>query len=390
MTCTNPIKAFLPYGTDAEGKKRLIFSHDYIKKLWHDSDNAKKLLFSNYTIDNYYTKSIIIPNYFDFKSTGEIKGLIVEVPCGKCTGCRLAYARRWSVRSYHEAWQHDMMRNCAFLTLTFNDDMLYKRDNPKSLDKKAFSSWIKRLRTAIYREYGITGVRFFACGEYGGKTYRPHYHVLIYGFNFPDKIEINYKNTPHIDHKLYPRVFKDGRIVKNYISPFLKKVWSPAGSDSSFGFHTISDVNLYSSCYTARYMLKKCSKDESKLLGREQEFTLTSRMPGIGYDYFVKNYKNIIDLGYIDLGHGFKSDIPRYYLDVLQKIDEPLYNLYKFDKLRFLRLSCIQKDKDYVSKMSDANLDVISERYKTEEEIFLRNLDKYVRPYELNSNLHNI
>jgi hypothetical protein len=31
-------------------------------------------------------------------------------------------------------------------------------------------------------------VRFFHCGEYGDLTRRPHYHALIFGYDFPDRI----------------------------------------------------------------------------------------------------------------------------------------------------------------------------------------------------------
>ena len=101
---------------------------------------------------------------------------------------------------------HDDFKNCAFVTLTFNVDMLYKRNNPKSVNKLEFSQFIKRLRERIRVKYGHSDVRFFACGEYGGKTFRPHYHFLCYGFNFPDKKEINYRNYPNVDHKLYPNL----------------------------------------------------------------------------------------------------------------------------------------------------------------------------------------
>lgn len=31
-------------------------------------------------------------------------------------------------------------------------------------------------------------IKYFAAGEYGGNTARPHYHLLIYGYDFSDSL----------------------------------------------------------------------------------------------------------------------------------------------------------------------------------------------------------
>lgn len=377
--CYNPIKAYLPLEFDNDGKRKLIFSENIVNDLIKRSDFGKRQLPNGENSRLYYSKNLIVDS--NFKNTGLFKGLLVHVPCGKCLGCRLSYSRRWAVRSYHEASLYNNFDNNSFITLTFNDDMLYKRKNPKSVDKLEFSQFIKRLRERIRVTYGVTGVRFFACGEYGSKRGRPHYHVILYNFDFPDKIEINYKNFPHFDHKLYPKVLKNGTICRYYYSEFLNKCWSPAGSDKPYGFHILSGVNFESSAYVARYIMKKCTKEESNVIGREQEFNLVSRNPGLGFNYFNNHYKNIIDLGYIDLGKNRVSDIPRYYIDSLKKIDENMYNCYKFDKYKYNMYSSIN------NKLST---DEISEQLRAKLELKSMQLDKYDRIYELNSNLHNI
>ena len=50
-----------------------------------------------------------------------------NLPCGQCIGCKLSYARQWAIRCLHEAQMHES--NC-FITLTFNDEHLVKRNNP--------------------------------------------------------------------------------------------------------------------------------------------------------------------------------------------------------------------------------------------------------------------
>lgn len=379
MPCYSPLDAYLPLEYDIDGKRRLIFSEKKVNKIIEESNFGKRQLPNGENSRLYYSKNLIIDS--EFVNTGQFKGCLIKVPCGKCLGCRLAYSRRWAVRSYHEAKMHDNFKNNAFVTLTFNDDMLYKRTNPKSVNKLEFSQFIKRLRERIRVKYGHSDVRFFACGEYGSKRGRPHYHMILYNFDFPDKVEINYKNFPHFDHKLYPKVLKNGTISRYYYSEFLNNCWSSAGSDKPYGFHIISDVNFESSAYVARYIMKKCTKEESEFLGREPEFNLVSRMPGLGYSYFEKHYKDIIDLGYIDLGKNRVSDIPRFYIDKLQTLDINLYNRYKFDKFKYTLYNAVNNNDSF---------EYISERLRAKLELKTMQLDKYDRIYELNSNLHNI
>ena len=82
------------------------------------------------------------------------------------------------LRCEHEVSLRD---DNSWLTLTYDDENL--PDNG-SLRKKDLSGFLKRLRS---RRSGDV-IRFFACGEYGGRFDRPHYHVLLFGYGFPDKV----------------------------------------------------------------------------------------------------------------------------------------------------------------------------------------------------------
>lgn len=369
MTCFKPLTAFMPADIDADGKRRLIFNPKVINEYITTSDYAKKFLpHSDYKM-SYDNKHIILKS--DFAYSGDIRGFLVNVPCGKCLGCKNDYARRWSVRCYHEAFMHDHFKNCAFVTLTFNNNMLFKRNNVWSVNKLAFSQWFKRFREQIrsnYAERSDSKVRFFACGEYGSKG-RPHYHLLLFGFNFPDKYVIQGAGYPK---KLQPKLINE-RLVKTYRSPFLERCWSPAGSDDSFGFSTISDVNQFTCNYVARYVLKKSGLHDFP--DREPVFTNCSRMPGLGASYFDRYYTEMFAKGYIDYGKKCKSDIPRYYVDRLKNIDPELYNRYKLDKFHF---------------MCNTFFDETSEQLEAKEYILNQKLDKYVRIYEDDADLHNI
>lgn len=170
---------------------------------------------------------------------------LILLPCGKCYSCALDYARSWSARIMLEAQSH--LNNC-FITLTYSD--FYK---PDKLSKSDVQKFIKRLR----KEVG--SIRYFLCGEYGeGKGVRdgnnPHYHAIIFGYDFPDKVPLQ----------------KSGSGMIIYRSPLLEKLWP-------FGLSSIGTVSPESAQYVAKYSLKR------KMTGNDSgEFVLMSRRPGIG------------------------------------------------------------------------------------------------------------
>lgn len=98
----------------------------------------------------------------------------LQLPCGGCLGCRTSAAKAWALRCMLEAQDHD---NVTFTTLTYDDEKL-----PVTLQRDHLAGWIKRLRQDNRRRKA-NRIRFFACGEYGEKTDRPHYHAILYGIS---------------------------------------------------------------------------------------------------------------------------------------------------------------------------------------------------------------
>lgn len=87
------------------------------------------------------------------------------VRCGQCTPCLIRRKQQWVGRLRFENQSHVSSR---FLTLTY-------RDAPDTLDVTDLQLFAKRYRY----HYGKT--RFFAVGEYGGRSGRPHWHVISFG-----------------------------------------------------------------------------------------------------------------------------------------------------------------------------------------------------------------
>lgn len=100
----------------------------------------------------------------------------LAIPCGKCLGCRMAKAREWALRCHLEQQDHE---EASFATLTYNDKSL-----PPTLEKRHLQLWLKRIRKALGPARPI---RFFASGEYGEQTARPHYHAILYGIDEYDR-----------------------------------------------------------------------------------------------------------------------------------------------------------------------------------------------------------
>lgn len=203
----------------------------------------------------------------------------ILLPCGQCTGCRVDRAREWSVRCMHEAKMHDYN---SFLTLTYNDENLPVNG---SLDYRHFQLFMKRLRIKI------GPVRFFMCGEYGDQTQRPHYHALIFGYDFPDKKP--WRKAAN-DHMLYR-------------SQELESLWK-------YGNAEIGTVTLQSAGYCARYCIKKVYGDaaESHYGERLPEFGHMSLKPGIGATFFDKFQADIYPSDFC-VADGRITSIPKYY-----------------------------------------------------------------------------
>jgi len=188
-------------------------------------------------------------------------------------------------------------KNC-FLTLTY-DDQHVPSDYSVKLDH--FQKFMKRLRKKYQQK-----IRFFACGEYGDKKLRPHYHAVIFNHDFNDKKQVTIRNN-------YPV----------YTSASLNQLW-PAGS------HEIGNVTFKSSCYVARYVMKKIGGDEaddhyyrqSPIDGQhyrvEPEFCVQSK--GLGQSWFDRYKSDAFPSDFLIID-GKKVKPPRYYLNQLKEDD---------------------------------------------------------------------
>lgn len=194
-----------------------------------------------------------------------------------------------SLRCVHEASLHD--QNC-FVTFTYSDEWL---PASRSLVPSHLELFWKRLRRSVGK------LRYFACGEYGDQTRRPHYHALIFGYDFPDKV-------------LY-RTTERGDSV--YTSPMLNERWS-------FGGCKIGALTPESAAYTCRYAMKKItgwvSKKHYEWIDPETgevhelvpEFARMSRRPGIAREWYERFKADVYPSDFL-VSKGHKLKVPAYY-----------------------------------------------------------------------------
>lgn len=198
----------------------------------------------------------------------------------------------------------------SFITLTFDDDHL---PDDYSVHKRTFQLFIKRLRFEV-----PTKIRYFACGEYGEQTLRPHYHALIFGWGFPDRKL--YKTTPH------------GSL---FTSALLDRAWG-------FGQGLLGDVTYQSARYVAGYVMKKIGGDPAAthytrthpkgyVVTVQPEFSLQSRRPGIGATWYDKYKKDCFPSDFLVVD-GKHVGIPRYYS--LKLTEEELKSIKRKRKLK--------------------------------------------------------
>lgn len=260
----------------------------------------------------------------------------INLPCGQCVGCRLDRSRQWAIRCVHEAKYHAAN---SFLTLTYDNAHVpwSSITGEQTLCKRDLQLFFKRLRKAIYP----TKVRYFACGEYGDTTNRPHYHVILFGYDFSDS---------RVVHQVTP----SGILWR---SDKLNEIWGN-------GHCVIANVTFDTCAYTARYILKKTTGEAAKerYEGIEPEFTAMSRRPGIAYQWF-EDYKNdVYPYDRVVLIDDEKARVfrpPKYY--------DKLYDLECPDVMAEIKERRIEKAKSKEAELYDANRMLAKEQFKLQQ-----------------------
>lgn len=223
---------------------------------------------------NYISNSGTFIGYREYQPFGSF-----PVPCGHCVECLQDKANEWSYRVMREY----SLLNCVgcVLTLTYDNEHL---PFDGSVSRRDFQLFLKRLRKSI----DPVKIRYFGCGEYGTNNKRPHYHIVILGWEPFDLVFVK-------------------RSLKNttlYRSPTVEKLWGK-------GIVGVAEVNAESVKYSAKYMQKLYFDNTCDLT---PPFLSMSTHPGFGAFEALDRVAN--DSIYVN---GFRKKVPRYYLKVAER-----------------------------------------------------------------------
>ena len=260
----------------------------------------------------------------------------IAIRCGQCIGCRVYRAESWTTRILHEAKMH----SCSiFLTLTYDDEHLPPGG---SLHYPHVQKFFRAQRQKLGK------FRFFVCGEYGDQTSRPHYHAILFGFDYPDRVQLNssYAKRP---------VYK---------SAALAKLWP-------YGTHQIGFISPESARYVAQYSIKKVTGKRAQahyerldpvtgeISRLVPEFARMSLRPALGRPWLEKYGQEILTHDNIVLNGSFHG-IPRYY-------NEKLLQMFpmEMEALQAKRaLNALEKSDDNTRQRLETKAAVASAKHK--------------------------
>lgn len=194
------------------------------------------------------------------------------VPCSKCGYCLMSKRSQWMFRIFYEMRRQD--KPGWFVTLTYDEKHVKRTaDGRLSLRFKDVQLFLKKLRKAKFY------AKYVCVGEYGSRTSRPHYHMLLW--------------TDCEAHRL-------------------EHFWS--GRDGKpLGHIHIGRISMQSAMYTLKYIIQPKQKAEGGVEKTRAQFSKglgLAYLSSAVYDYHTVDYDKPVFVAMVD---GREVMLPRYY-----------------------------------------------------------------------------
>ncbi|QGF19328.1 replication initiation protein [Antarctic microvirus CAA_003_V_9] len=227
----------------------------------------------------------------------------LAVPCGKCPQCLKKRSQEWIFRLSE---QDKISTSSSFLTLTYETDTVpLSKNGFMTLEKRDLQLFFKKLRKIEPQK-----IKYYACGEYGTKRKRPHYHVILFN-------SISSQQT-------------------------LEKLWN-------HGTCFIGTAQNGSIAYVTGYVMKPRIAKQHQRDDRSSEFALISKKLGLSYvSPATTTFHNaLIDRNYLTDGEK-KQSMPRYYQNKI--FNKTNLSIIKNNAKLELQKKEIQNRLDYIKK----------------------------------------
>lgn len=211
-------------------------------------------------------------------------GREVPVPCGRCADCLKRRVDSWAFRLLKE---EEVSTSSYFVTLTYRTDVVPLTNKGfMDLSRSDLQKFFKRLRKHDKRDQKAPPIRYYACGEYGTRNWRPHYHAIIFNVADPESIF---------------------------------KAWT-------LGEIHVGNVSGASITYTLKYICKPARIPRFHGDDRTPEFSLMSKRLGSSYlsESVIAYHQADLSRTYCTLDGGAKIALPRYYRNLIYTKDQQL------------------------------------------------------------------
>ena len=335
MACANPELHYILLDLES-GKKKIVWS-------LYPFPSLPQLPTRNEFPEDYFSEvdvlkaELIGHRILDRKNHVWQVSDIVELPCGHCELCQKARSRDWIIRiekAFDAFKQNHRNTFSYFITWTYSDEFLplSPTSGMPTLDKQTFRHMFNTIKNT--EEITSQDFQYYAVGEYGDLSARPHYHGIVF-------------SCKPIDWKHY---------------------WL-------YGNIQVGDVQPESIGYVTRYVDKKLGsyikKSDYELLGIEPIFSIMTK--GLGKDFILERIEKYKDnpalLNSIVGQNGQKFNLPKYgkkKLDSILKSQLKKYNQASQSVTR----SILPKEKSVRS----ADFALL-EKVKQQKKALKRNLD---------------
>lgn len=298
-----------------------ITAYQLEKQYWPDKDSSPQPIFKKPNDINRYEK--------------------LPLPCRKCVSCLKIRSMTLAVQLGCEL--QTTQGESQFVTLTYNEQNL---PEGHTLNKNHPKLFLKKLRKWINKNYPGLKIRYKLVGEYGERSFRPHYHLAIFGLpSFKDQ-ELSDKNYTET-HKLYEskiltEIWGKGNVIYNHLTPESclyiaqhsdKKInrevdYSQQLIDAETGEIIEPPLLPFNKKDKQNRLIKDDDGKPQTELKKQRvpEFTTGSSKPGLGTQWFKQYGKSDLHQGMLVSLDGKEHKIPRHLMNL---IDREIPELYK-------------------------------------------------------------